>query len=108
MSKSEVAQLREKIELEIQAMRRVFDGYAVVSRHDVINHKYDQIGEYVDQLQLHMDKEEALLLLVKALDQCGDGPRDFCSLDVLQADLESISASAVSSDSSIRDTTEEV
>ena len=69
MSKSEVAQLREKIELEIQAMRMAMDGYAVVSRHDVIDHKYDQIGGYVEQLQRHMGKKEAMQMVANALDQ---------------------------------------
>ena len=69
MSTSEVAQLREKIELEVQAMRAALDGYAVVSRHELIHHKYDQIGAYVEQLQQYMGKHEAAQVMVHAFDR---------------------------------------
>ncbi len=69
MSTSEVARLREKIELEIQAMRAARDGYAVVSRHELIHQKYEQIGVYVDQLQQHMGFHEVLQMVEDALNQ---------------------------------------
>ena len=69
MSTSEVAQIKEKIELEIQAMRAALDGYAVVSSHELIHHKYDQIGIYVEQLQQYMGTREAAQMMVHAFDR---------------------------------------
>lgn len=69
MSKSEVAQLREKIELEIQAMRSGLTGYAAVSQHDIINHKYDQIGDYQQQLGQHIGEKAAIEVVIDALNQ---------------------------------------
>lgn len=71
MSKSEVAQLKEKIELEIQAMRSGLNGYAAVSRHDVINHKYDQLGDYQQQLGEHIGTTAAIEVVIDALNQWG-------------------------------------
>ncbi len=71
MSKSEVAQLREKIELEIQAMRSGLTGYAAVSRHDIINHKYDQLGDYQQQLEQHIGETAAIEVVIDALNQLG-------------------------------------
>lgn len=69
MSMSEIARLKEKIELEVQAMRAALDGYAVVSSHELIHHKYDQIGAYVEQLQHYMGKHEAAQVMVHAFDR---------------------------------------
>jgi len=69
--KSEVAQLREKIELEIQAMRSGLTGYAAVSRHDTINHKYDQIGQYQQQLEQHIGATAAIEVVIDALNHLG-------------------------------------
>ena len=74
MQGSEVAQLREKIELEIQAMRSGLTGYAAVSRHDIINRKYDQLGTYVEQLHQHIGKAKAMEVVINALDQWGHNP----------------------------------
>ncbi len=71
MSKSEVAQLREKIELEIRAMRSGFTGYATVSRHDIINNKYDQLGNYQQQLEQYIGATAAIEVVIDALNQLG-------------------------------------
>ena len=63
--KSEVARLRERIEQECQAMRAGLTGYAAVSSHDAINHKYDAIGDYQQQLEPLVGADEAARMTVK-------------------------------------------
>ena len=62
--KSEVARLRERIEQECQAMKGGLTGYAVVSNHDAINHKYDALGRYQQQLAPLVGTEEAARVVV--------------------------------------------
>ncbi len=50
MSGSEVAKLRNKIEQECRAMNLILHGYACVAGHQIINHKYQLIGQYQEQL----------------------------------------------------------
>ena len=63
--KSEVARLRERIEQECQAMRVGLSGYAVVSNHDAINHKYDALGGYQQQLEPLVGVEEAARMTIE-------------------------------------------
>jgi hypothetical protein len=69
MPTSEIAQLREKIELEIQAMKTVFTDYAAVSQHAIINHKYNQLGDYQQQLEQHIGATAAIEVVIDALNQ---------------------------------------
>ena len=62
---SEVARLRQRIEQECQAMQMGLTGYAVVSNHDAINHKYDAIGEYQNQLEGMVGTEQAAQMIVE-------------------------------------------
>ena len=62
---SEVARLRKQIELECEAMKQALYGYAIVASHDVINHKYDNLGRYQEELEQHMGKEEANVIVVE-------------------------------------------
>jgi hypothetical protein len=71
MPKSEVAQLRQKIEHEIQAMRFGLTGYAVTSKHAVINNKYSQLGDYQEQLSQHIGATAAIEVVIDALNQLG-------------------------------------
>jgi hypothetical protein len=50
MSKSEVARLREQIELELEAMQRGMHGLAITARHDFILARLDRVGTYQDKL----------------------------------------------------------
>jgi hypothetical protein len=56
---SELAQLMQQIELECQSIRSALEGYAVVSNHEAINHKYDALGGYQEQLQALVGEQEA-------------------------------------------------
>ena len=65
-NRSEVARLREKIEQECQAMKAGLNGYARVSKHATINHKYDAIGSYQEQLGALLGDEEAAKITIEA------------------------------------------
>jgi len=71
MPKSEVAQLREKIENEIQAMRFGLTGYAITSKHAIIDNKYSQLGDYQQQLEQHIGATAAIEVVIDALNQLG-------------------------------------
>ncbi|GAC1691870.1 MAG: hypothetical protein PVS3B1_30730 [Ktedonobacteraceae bacterium] len=64
MAVSEVAQLREKIEYEIQAMKWGLTGFAAIASHKVIENKYNQIGNYQDQLGELIGETEASKVVV--------------------------------------------
>lgn len=64
MPKSEVAQLREKIELEIQAMKRGLHGFAITASHTFIENKYNQIGSYQEQLEGLIGEKDASKVMV--------------------------------------------
>ena len=60
MSKSEVARLREQIELELEAMQRGMQGLAVTARHDFILARMDHVGVYQDKLAAQIGDSAAL------------------------------------------------
>jgi hypothetical protein len=66
MNQSEVARLREKIELEYQASQRVLTGFTPTARHDFITKRQENIAGYFQDLTRYMSKEEAILLVVNA------------------------------------------
>jgi hypothetical protein len=66
MNESEVAQIRQNIEQECYAMKAGLTGYAVMSKHSTINHKYDMLGFYQDQLEKMVGREQAALITVEA------------------------------------------
>ncbi len=59
MSKSEVARLREQIELELEAMQRGMRGLAITARHDFILARLDRVGTYQDKLADQIGYTEA-------------------------------------------------
>jgi hypothetical protein len=76
MSQSEVAQLRTRIEEELQAMRQGLYGLAAgVSRHQFIEAKMHQLGTYEDQLATHIGNEQATLFSCEAYIAAMDGSR---------------------------------
>ena len=60
MSKSEVAQLRERIELELEAMQRGIHGFAITARHDFILARLDHVSVYQDKLAVQIGDAAAL------------------------------------------------
>lgn len=58
-NQSEVARLREQIDLEIEAMARMRDGFAMVASHAIISHRYNRLGGLCEQLGRHIGTDEA-------------------------------------------------
>lgn len=64
-NQSEVARLREQIELQIQAMQQGLHGLASGSaRHAFIHARMQRIGEYQGDLARHVGEQEADQLLL--------------------------------------------
>ena len=68
MSRSDIARLREQIDLEIAAMRRVRYGFAVVSRHEIITHHLENVSVHFEALSIQIGEEAALQAVMDALD----------------------------------------
>lgn len=66
---SEVARLRRQIDLEIEAMKRTMTGYASVASHNIINHRYERLGIYQEQLAAYIGPEQAMDVLIEAIDR---------------------------------------
>ena len=67
MPKSEIAQLRERIETELVSMRLGLSGLAAgTARHQFIQAKMHRVGSYEDQLAGHVGGEQALLFSCQA------------------------------------------
>src|SRR6266571_8710291 len=64
MYKSEIAQLREQIELELDAMRSGMNGLALgTARHAFINARMERVGACQDSLAAHIGAEAASQLI---------------------------------------------
>lgn len=59
MNNSEVAQLMQRIKLECESLRLAMHGYAAVSSHKTITHKYRLLDRYREQLATHVGDEQA-------------------------------------------------
>ena len=60
MHKSEVARIREEIELQLEAMQRGMYGFASgAARHSFIRARMDRIGEYHHQLTGQVGEKDA-------------------------------------------------
>jgi len=64
-NKSEVARVRERIELECQAIRRVFEEPAIVASHASIEARYRNLGGLAQELEPLVGKEEATDVLLE-------------------------------------------
>ncbi len=62
--KSEVARIRAQIELECEAIRRVFEEPAMCASHAAINVRYKNLGTYQEALEQHIGEQEARETLV--------------------------------------------
>ncbi|MBO0789673.1 MAG: hypothetical protein J2P36_01815 [Ktedonobacteraceae bacterium] len=62
---SEIARLRRLIELECEAMKLAMYGIAIVSSHQVIDHKYHNLGTAQEKLAELVGEEEAARVLVE-------------------------------------------
>ena len=62
--KSDVARIRALIELECEAIRRVFEEPAIYASHAAIDARYRNLGMHQDALQQHVGEQEATLTIV--------------------------------------------
>ena len=64
---SEVVKLRQQLDEICVSMQRGLYGYACVSRHTFVTHKYEQIGKIQEELTPHVGKEQAFQEVLDAL-----------------------------------------
>ncbi|QBD76360.1 hypothetical protein EPA93_10205 [Ktedonosporobacter rubrisoli] len=57
--KSEVARLKQQITLECEAMKHAVSGYAITGKHEMIQHKYNQLGTSQGQLAQIVGEQRA-------------------------------------------------
>jgi hypothetical protein len=69
---SEVARIRQQIELESAAMKLAMDGFATVAQHEFISHKYDAIGTCQQRLETLVGEEKATDITVQTYNQVMD------------------------------------
>ena len=72
MNNSEIARIRQQIELESAAMKFAMYGFATVAKHEFISHKYDAIGKCQEQLGTLVSEEEATDITVQTYNQVMD------------------------------------
>jgi hypothetical protein len=65
MNNSEIARIRQQIELESVAMQLAMHGFATVAKHEFISRKYDTIGKYQEQLKTLIGEEQATVTTVE-------------------------------------------
>jgi len=64
---SEIARLKQQIELECEAMRLAMAGFRTTASHDIINHQFDQLGEHYEQLGELIGQQAAIEMVIAAL-----------------------------------------
>jgi hypothetical protein len=67
--KSEIAQLRQRIELECAAMHLALEGSATVARHNIIAHRHSALDDYQKQLEQFVGCQQALQISLEIYDQ---------------------------------------
>jgi hypothetical protein len=65
---SEVAQLRNRIDQEIDAMRQAISGYAIVARHEMITNHYQNLGACFEELTARIGEEAAIKEVIARLE----------------------------------------
>lgn len=66
MGQSKIARLRERIECEYQASRRVFTHYTPTARHEYITKRQENIEACFEDLKKEIGPEAAIGILVQA------------------------------------------
>ena len=64
-NKSEVARLRQQLESECEAIRRMFDEPAIVASHAIIQARYLNLEQHRSALEQHIGTEKALDTLIE-------------------------------------------
>ena len=66
---SEVARLREQIEMQSKAAWQGFYGYAEVGKHELITHRFEQLGESFEHLSREIGPDAAIAVVIEALER---------------------------------------
>ncbi len=69
MSTSDIAQLRQSIDLEIAAMNQAKQGYAAVSCHEVITHHFDRLAVWLEKLTAQVGEKAAVEMLAEQMER---------------------------------------
>jgi len=64
---SEVARLKKQIEMECEAMKLAMTGFRMAASHDIINHRYDQLGTHYERLEELIGEQAAFQVVIGAL-----------------------------------------
>jgi thymidylate synthase ThyX len=67
--KSEIAHLRQQMELECAAMHLALKGVAAVARHAIISHRHSALDSYQEQLEQFVGYQQALQISLEIYDQ---------------------------------------
>ena len=65
---SEVARLKQQIEIECEAMRLAIIGFRMTASHDIINRQYEQLGEHYESLGKLIGEKRAVEVLIATLE----------------------------------------
>lgn len=66
-NKSEVARIRQQIELESMSMVHALL-FATAASHTIINHKFETLDTLTSQLAEHMPREQAIKTMIETYD----------------------------------------
>jgi len=69
VSTSELARLKEQIELECQAIENMMQ-FSAVASHRTINRRYRNLDTYHQQLKMFVGEEQAVDIVVDIYNQC--------------------------------------
>ena len=64
---SEIARLKQQIQLECEAMRHAMTSFRTTASHDIINHQFDRLGEHYEQLGGLIGEQAAIETVIAAL-----------------------------------------
>ncbi|HLZ56417.1 MAG TPA: hypothetical protein VKR06_05665 [Ktedonosporobacter sp.] len=65
MAESEVAKLRQQLEIEAESMKQGLYGLAITAQHQIIESKYNAFGACQEQLAALIGEEEATRMAVE-------------------------------------------
>ena len=68
-NQSEIAQLIGRIEREVSAMHLAMDGFASVARHDIISHRFENLGVCFEGLSGQIGEQAAIETIIATLEE---------------------------------------
>jgi len=66
---SQVARLMARIEEEYEAAYRALNSTAMIGRHDIINHRFENVAGHIEQLRDQVGGDEAMRLAVEIMNK---------------------------------------